>query len=126
MRSTYRMMNHFVSPRGRICRSHFWISCLLAWGMFWVAVALCDGLTDWDLTRIPALLLAWSLFCLCTKRAHDLDHSAARLALLLLPLLGPIWLVGELGLRRGSVGENSFGIDPRDVNRRERDYARVT
>jgi len=116
----------FLSPKGRLSRGKFWRLALSAWLLFWVAFSLLDGVSSYDLTRIPAALLLWSLFCLCSKRYHDLDKTGFRLFLLLIPVAGVLFVFWELGCRRGSVGENSFGIDPRELNIKERDYATVS
>ncbi len=116
----------FFSRRGRISRGHFWRATLAAWALFWVGFALLDGVSTLDLTRIPAALLIASLFCLMSKRYHDLDRSSLWLLLMLVPVIGLVFVMFELGFRRGSIGENGYGIDPRDLRELTRDYATVS
>jgi uncharacterized membrane protein YhaH (DUF805 family) len=123
---TNGLMQLFFSRRGRLSRGRFWRAAFGAWLLFWLAFALLDGVTGFDLTRIPALLLIAALFCLCSKRYHDLDRSSLWLLLLLVPVVGVLVVFYELGCRRGSVGENSFGTDPRDFESLGRDYATVS
>ena len=114
----------FFHRRGRISRTIFWQSTLIAWTLFWIAFALLDGASSIDLTRVPSLCLLFSLFCLCSKRYHDLDRSSLRLLFMLIPVFGLVFVMWELGFRRGSVGENGYGADPRDLLK-SRDYATV-
>ena len=46
------------------------------------------------------------------KRCHDLDRSPWFLLVGLIPIVGQIWLLVELGFRRGTVGANGYGADP--------------
>ncbi|MBV9199389.1 MAG: DUF805 domain-containing protein, partial [Alphaproteobacteria bacterium] len=45
------------------------------------------------------------------RRCHDRDRYAWFLLVILVPLLGPVWLAIELGIRRGTKGANRFGPD---------------
>ena len=116
----------FFTRRGRLSRGKFWRATLAAWAAFWIFFVLLDGVALMDFTRLPAAILLWALFCLCSKRYHDLDRSSAWLLLLLVPLFGLAVVVWELGFRRGSPGENAFGPNPWDLQRyRGGDYATV-
>lgn len=121
-RATWRL---YFTRRGRLSRGQFWRAALGAWLVFWLSFALLDGIGFVDLTRIPAALLIFSLIGLCAKRYHDLDRSSLWLTLLLVPVLGVLVVAYELGFRRGSVGENGFGTDPRLLHSLTRDYATV-
>ena len=118
-------MQFFFSRKGRVSRGRFWQGTLIAWAVFWLGFVLLDGVSPIDLTRIPAAALLVSLFCLCSRRYHDLDRSSVWLLLLLIPVFGLLVVMYELGFRRGSVGENGFGTDPRDLREFTRDYATV-
>ena len=50
------------------------------------------------------------------KRYHDRDRSGWWLLLILIPLLGPLWLIVVLGFLKGTEGENRFGPDPLQAN----------
>ena len=118
------LVRRYFVRSGRLSRSAFWRSTLVAWGIFWVCFALLDDVTRIDLTRVPALVLLYSLFCLASRRYHDLDRSSSRLLLGLIPLFGLVFIMWELGFKRGTVGENGYGIDPRALIEK-RDYATV-
>lgn len=46
------------------------------------------------------------------KRWHDRDKSGWWVMINLVPLIGPIWSLIEVGILRGTVGPNRFGPDP--------------
>ncbi|WP_158744596.1 DUF805 domain-containing protein [Acidisphaera sp. L21] len=46
------------------------------------------------------------------KRCQDRDHAGWFLLIGLIPLVGAVWLGGELGFLRGMEGTNRFGPDP--------------
>jgi uncharacterized membrane protein YhaH (DUF805 family) len=96
----------------RIPRSTFW------WALLWLGVAfillfvILDRSTGYASTLILYPPLAWALAALATKRLRDRGKSALWFLVALIPVLGMLWLFVELGLRRGSPGENQFGRDP--------------
>jgi uncharacterized membrane protein YhaH (DUF805 family) len=102
-----------LSPRGRLKRSRFLLAGITLVAVF---LLLFSGLES-TLGRASTLLLYppffWLAFVLGSRRLHDRDKSAAWLLLLLVPLLGPAWLLLELSLLRGSPGTNRHGPDPR-------------
>ena len=107
------MLRLIFSGQGRVRRSTFW----LAMSGLWAAFVLSFVLLEASLGRPSTLLLYppffWALGALLRKRLHDRDKSPAWLLLLLLPLLGPLWIAFELGLLRGSRGDNRYGPYPR-------------
>jgi uncharacterized membrane protein YhaH (DUF805 family) len=50
------------------------------------------------------------------KRLRDRGKSALWLALVLIPVIGPLVLAFELGFWRGTPGENQYGDDPLSEN----------
>jgi uncharacterized membrane protein YhaH (DUF805 family) len=48
------------------------------------------------------------------KRCHDRDRSGWFQLIVLIPILGALWLLVELGFLRGTIGANRFGPDPWD------------
>ena len=59
---------------------------------------------------LPAL---WVYLAGSVKRAHDRGKSGWWLLLSLVPLVGAIWWLVDLGILEGEEGENRFGPDPR-------------
>ena len=107
------MRRLYFTSRGRLRRSSFWLAAF-ALGASFVAGYAVLGLT---LGRGGTLLLYPPFFCaafsLAAKRLHDRNRSAAWLLLVIVPILGPLWLAFQMGLRRGTRGDNAFGPDPR-------------
>lgn len=95
--------------RGRISRATYWHASLLIWCCFYIFYTILDrafGLASTWLIYPPFF---WSLFVLSSKRLHDVGKSGVWLALLLLPVFGPLYLMWQLLFRRGSRSRNKFG-----------------
>jgi len=58
------------------------------------------------------LLLLWANLAVDVKRWHDLDRSGWWVLFTLVPIIGPIWVLIQLGLAEGTPGENRFGPPP--------------
>jgi uncharacterized membrane protein YhaH (DUF805 family) len=56
-----------------------------------------------------ALPMLWSTLAITVKRYHDRDKSAWWLLIALIPIIGPLWMLIELGFLRGSYGPNNYG-----------------
>ena len=54
-----------------------------------------------------AILYVW--FAACAKRFHDLEKSGWWALVSLIPVVGPIWIFVELGLKGGAAGDNTYG-----------------
>lgn len=72
------------------------------------------ALLSWILpTSGLVLILQIAIFYLwlaaCAKRFHDLDKSGWWTLVSFIPIVGPIWIFVELGLKRGTPGDNRFG-----------------
>jgi len=63
-------------------------------------------------TLVLAGVVLCALLALSVRRLHDRGKSPAWLALLLVPLVGPLWLGIELAFAAGTAGENRYGADP--------------
>ena len=72
------------------------------------------------LVLYPPLYLC--LLALAVKRLHDDARSGAWLLVGLVPVLGVLWLLFELALRKGTAGSNQYGPDPLEAGR---DYMKV-
>jgi uncharacterized membrane protein YhaH (DUF805 family) len=70
-------------------------------------------------TMIPFMVfMMWTSIALSFKRVHDRNRSAWFLLIGLIPLIGAIWLLIELGFLRGTPGENRFGPEQPNVSGR--------
>ena len=118
------------SARGRIPRSTWWaahfgfnIPFNLVTGLV-VGIVTMIFLQGPDFTDSEAIFtiiltaLPFSIFGvivnvnLIVKRLHDRDHSGWFYLISLIPLIGGIWLLIELGFLPGTEGANRFGEDP--------------
>jgi uncharacterized membrane protein YhaH (DUF805 family) len=102
----------YVSFSGRISRGTFWLAqgaLILGFAVLFVFLdhALGHGST-WAL--YPPFY--WAAFAVSIKRLHDRGHSAWRLLILLIPVLGPLWWLISLGVLSGTRGDNQYGPDP--------------
>ena len=54
----------------------------------------------------------WCSLAVGAKRCHDRGRSGWFQLISLIPAIGPLWLFFDLGLFKGTDGENRFGPDP--------------
>src|SRR5262245_230126 len=124
------------SFNGRIARLTFWIIFIPCHLIGFFLDASADKLVDyidrtsydspqWALVMALAMLLIgilllWITFAALTKRLHDRNKSAKWLILAVIPIIGWMWVVWELGCLPGTDDANRFGPapsqphDPRD------------
>ena len=101
-----------VTFRGRLSRPAFWLWTLALWGTFAVLFVFLESAFGRGATLVLYPPLLWLLAALCVQRLHDRGRSAAWLLVLLIPILGPLWLIVELAFRAGTPDENQYGRDP--------------
>jgi hypothetical protein len=61
---------------------------------------------------IFTLAAIYPALALYAKRWHDRGKSGWWTLIILIPLVGPIWLLIELGALEGTRGPNNYGPDP--------------
>jgi len=116
------MVRLLFGIEGRIPRYQFWAITLSTWFMMVLAsVGLTPtesglrGVTA-EVVTIGASVLfiacIWMNICARAKRYHDLNKSGWYQLVFLIPVVGNIWLLIELGCFRGTPGENEFGPSP--------------
>ena len=104
------------STAGRIGRLRFW-SYLVVYFMLWGGAWMLDvGLGAMDnsgaglLSTLVFIILAIPTYAVCAKRAHDRGHPGWRVLLVsLIPIVGAVWLLVELGFLPGDRGTNKYG-----------------
>ncbi len=109
------------SYEGRIPRSIFWYYVVAA-AVVWVIARFADsavgastgaGTSGYGcFTVFLALLQIATGLAVGAKRCHDLDRSAWYLLWGLIPIIGDLWLLYQLGFRKGTEGQNLYGPDP--------------
>jgi uncharacterized membrane protein YhaH (DUF805 family) len=115
----------WLSFEGRISRSTWWMKYILPYIGISIAMTIADaifgtnivideysGQTMGILTMIWGLANIWFGLAAGAKRCHDRNRSGWFQAIALIPILGGLWLLIELGFLRGTVGPNRFGPDP--------------
>ena len=100
----------FMSPEGRIGRQTWWIGV----GILFVASLIVGALLG-EGGIIPVvinLLLLVAGIMLHIKRCHDRGKTGWWCLLLLIPVVGMIWAIIDLGVLEGEKGPNRFGSAP--------------
>ncbi len=111
------------SFRGRIPRRYHWAGLLGLFAAMNLAIFVVIMIDTFlfrikspDILDISALILAvpyfWIDIALHVKRLHDRNRSALWMLFVLVPVIGLIWLVAQVGFLRGTIGPNRFGEDP--------------
>jgi uncharacterized membrane protein YhaH (DUF805 family) len=128
----------FTSFDGRIPRKTFWLSILVMIIITWIlefilfatfgasmmnvdpnatpeaaAAAMQDSMGQMLVPLgILFLIILWPSLAIYAKRWHDRDKSGWWSLIMLVPIIGSIWLLVELGFLRGTDGPNRFGENP--------------
>ena len=97
---------------GLIPRATFWWAGLALGGAFVALYVFFDAALGPASTLVLYPPFFWVLAALAAKRLRDRGRTPAWLLAVLVPVLGPLWLLIELGLRRGTPDENQYGADP--------------
>jgi uncharacterized membrane protein YhaH (DUF805 family) len=119
------IMHLLFSFQGRIRRLHWWLAAIavgVAVGVLISVLSPMSGLSQGTpnpifmaLFGIIYLVDIYISLALGAKRCHDRDKSAWFLAIGLIPLIGGIWLLVELGFLDGTQGPNRFGPSPKGI-----------
>jgi uncharacterized membrane protein YhaH (DUF805 family) len=134
------IMQMLFSFEGRLRRRDFWLCVLGLIVVQWVLQSICTmlffptvptsvmvgpngGVTVFTMFwerlgpsfALIGLLLLWPRLAIGVKRCHDRNKSGLWLLLGLIPILGWLWLLIDLGFLDGTPGPNKFGPSPKDV-----------
>ena len=114
---------------GRVGRKDYWLKYVLVF----VPMNFCAMLPIWApviarwlssdvgenfVAYVPPWMLLtylvslWAYFSVSIRRCHDRNHSGWFLLVGLIPFVGGVWLLIELGFLRGTAGRNGYGEDP--------------
>lgn len=108
---TMTFISAFVTGYGRIARST-WLFRIVALGMACTAFGmLAQSLAGSDGAGLLALLFLWCAGAVSVQRLHDTGRSGWALLVLLLPVVGPVWVLLQL-FKRSIEGRNRYGSDP--------------
>ncbi|MBO6717865.1 MAG: DUF805 domain-containing protein [Rhizobiaceae bacterium] len=109
-----------TSFEGRINRAKFWagVGVLFAVGIVANLIDLMLGVrigSDQGIGILGLIVAVASIYfalAIYAKRWHDRDKSGWWSLIVLIPIIGPIWLLVECGILEGTKGPNRFGPDP--------------
>jgi uncharacterized membrane protein YhaH (DUF805 family) len=104
------MMYLFTSAEGRISRQQWWIGLGIL-VVIWLLSALLLG-QDGLIPFIMGILIWLAGIMLHIKRCHDRGKSGWWCLLLIIPFVGFIWALVDLGILQGTIGANDYGPDP--------------
>lgn len=105
------MLWPYFLAHGRVERS-LWLGRTLLLGLCCMAFALlAQQIIGETGGTLFALIFLWGALAIATQRLHDIGKSGTTLLLLLIPVLGPLWIVLLL-CRPGVNGRNRYGNDP--------------
>ena len=107
----------YFSAQGRVNRQQWWLRLVLPLYLIFSVLVLVDisagtfypeiGMGLW--TGTFGLIVLFPAIMVHIKRFHDRDKSGWWLLIALIPLIGPIWLLIELGFLKGTPGPNQYG-----------------
>jgi FAD/FMN-containing dehydrogenase/uncharacterized membrane protein YhaH (DUF805 family) len=97
---------------GRLSKGAFWLASLFYWCTFYVLYNLLLFGIGEQATFILYPLLFWVVAATAIKRLHDQGYSGYRMFAVLIPVLGPLWLIWRLGFKKGDYTPNQYGSVP--------------
>jgi uncharacterized membrane protein YhaH (DUF805 family) len=128
--SQITLANILFSFRGRIPRQHYWVAVIALNSVSFVtaAVSMAAAVPESSFSHslvserkhIVAAIVQWGWVLLTiwpglavqVKRWHDRGKSGWMVLVALIPCVGAIWSLVELGCLAGTPGPNQFGEDP--------------
>ena len=111
-----------TSFEGRINRAKFWAAIgvfivigiigLILDSILGTRITLASGGQIGIIGIIISLASIYFAFAVYAKRWHDRDKSGWWSLIGLVPIIGGIWMLVELGILEGTRGANQYGPDP--------------
>lgn len=119
------IMHLLTSYQGRIRRMHFWLGLLgiiVVFGVLYSILASMSGMASGSpnglilaLMGVLYLVYLYVWAAIMVKRAHDRDKTGWFVLIILIPLIGAIWILIELGFLDGTQGPNKYGPSPKGI-----------
>jgi uncharacterized membrane protein YhaH (DUF805 family) len=119
------IMHLLFSFQGRIRRLHYWLAAICVGVVVGLIIAvlmpmsgIAQGAPNPIFMALMGIIYIGDFYiglALAAKRCHDRDKSAWFLAIGLIPIIGAIWLLVELGFLDGTQGSNRFGPSPKGI-----------
>lgn len=105
----------FLSFEGRINRAPFWAGVVALIVINVVVSIIASVIHVPALSIIVSLVMIYPSWALYAKRWHDRSKSGWWTLILLVPLLGLIYAIYEIGTQPGVPGANQYGPNPLGV-----------
>jgi len=127
-------MSVFTSFDGRIGRQTWWLGLIALVVLQWIVMFVLSLVFGFSMMGnmdannpeamgmamgamsvpfiIVLLIFLWPGLALYAKRWHDRGKSGWWTLILLIPIIGGLWALIELGFLRGTEGPNQYGPDP--------------
>lgn len=122
-----KVINSYSDFSGRSRRKEYWMFFLIN-SIFSIIGFYLDNIlgTAWTIGYGPiyvgyGLAVLIPSLAVAIRRLHDVGKSGWYYLLVLLPIIGPIWLI-VLFATEGEQGDNRFGSNPKNDNFENRDY----
>jgi uncharacterized membrane protein YhaH (DUF805 family) len=114
-----------TSFQGRTRRLHFWLGLLgiiVVFGVLYSLLASMSGMASGSpngvilaLMGVLYLVYLYMWAAIMVKRAHDRDKTGWFVLIILIPLIGAIWILIDLGFLDGTQGPNKYGPSPKGI-----------
>ena len=108
----------YTSFEGRIGRQQMWMGILVMIAIS-IVLAVLDAILGTRtgngigiLGGIFSVIAIYPSLALYAKRWHDRGKSGWWTLIILVPIIGALWLLVELGFLKGTEGPNNYGNDP--------------
>lgn len=102
-------MSRGFSFSGRIGRGEYWVWSLVATATLLGSALLWYVLDSMALSVAGALVAVAIWVPACVRRLHDRHKPGAWVLFAMVPVIGTLWSIVELGFRRGTPGLNRYG-----------------
>jgi uncharacterized membrane protein YhaH (DUF805 family) len=112
----------YLTAQGRVNRKQLWLRLIVPAFIINLVLLMIDAATGTYnneygiglLSGIFGLAIIVPSILVYIKRWHDRDKSGWWMLILLVPIVGAIWFLIELGFLPGTPGPNRFGPPPGD------------
>ena len=115
MSSAFDWKRFLLSFDGRIGRYDYWMRFYIPYTVIMIILGLLESYGPEQAPFFSFVFLiaaSWPSLAVGIKRCHDRNRSGWFLLIGLIPIIGSIWLLIELGFLRGTIGPNRYGPDP--------------
>jgi uncharacterized membrane protein YhaH (DUF805 family) len=114
-----KFKNLYFTIHGRVDRKTYWIFFVLPSIVFSISIEIILEIYGADIARlalIPLVPIIVALISGWIKRLHDLNHSGWWALLTFIPFINFIFSIIYLGIVKGNLAENKYGLPNGGVN----------